>query len=317
MEPFFQTGLGRMLCADSLTVLPTIPGASVALAVTSPPFALLVKKEYGNADPDEWLDWFRPFARELQRVLAPDGSLVVDVGGGWNRGVPTRSLCHIELPVMLCKEMGFHLAQEFFWWSPSRLPTSAWTCRKRLRAKDAVNCVWWLSPTPWPKADNRKVLTPYGKAMRGYIRQGKRKPSRSPSGHAIWKNFCRDHGGAIPSNLIALPGRESNPRYFARCRALGVKPHPARFPVELPEFFIRMCTDRGDMVLDPFAGSCATAEAAERLGRRWLAVEQREDYLRGGATRFEDLQPRKPRPAKSYMIWRPDCLWRDGSKGDD
>jgi site-specific DNA-methyltransferase (cytosine-N4-specific) len=74
----------------------------------------LRKKEYGNVGADEYLDWFRPFGAAFRRVLKPKGSLVIDIGGAWVPGQPTRSLYHYELLIMLCHEFGFHLAQEFF-----------------------------------------------------------------------------------------------------------------------------------------------------------------------------------------------------------
>ena len=110
-------------------------------------------KSYGNEDAHRYCDWFRPFAAGFRRVLKDRGSLVIDIGGAWKPGTPTRSLYHFELLLMLCEEYGFHLCQEHYWWNPSKLPTPAeWVNIRRVHVKDAVNCVWWLSPTPWPKA---------------------------------------------------------------------------------------------------------------------------------------------------------------------
>jgi len=144
---------------DALDFLATLSRGSVDLIMTSPPFGLVRKKGYGNVDAGEYVDWFRPFGHAFKRVLADTGSLVIDIGGSWIPGQPTRSLYHFKLLLMLCEECGFHLAQDFYWWNPSRLPTPAeWVTVRRIRAKDAVNTVWWLSPTPWPKASNRRIL---------------------------------------------------------------------------------------------------------------------------------------------------------------
>ena len=91
--------------------------------MTSPPFALTRKKEYGNEKEEEYLEWFRDFAKFFRRILKDSGSLVIDLGGAWKPGVPVRSLYHFKLLVMLCEEFGFHLAQDFYWWNPSKLPT--------------------------------------------------------------------------------------------------------------------------------------------------------------------------------------------------
>jgi site-specific DNA-methyltransferase (cytosine-N4-specific) len=116
-------------------------------------------------------------------------------------------------------------------------------------------------------------------------------PRLRPSGHDISDKFGTDNGAAIPPNLISLANTESNSAYMRYCTDLGIKPHPARFPVELPEFFIRMLTDEGDLVVDPFGGSCVTGEAAERALREWVCCELVEDYVRGALGRFQQEQP--------------------------
>jgi site-specific DNA-methyltransferase (cytosine-N4-specific) len=260
----------------------------VDLILTSPPFPLVVPKAYGNPSQEEYLDWFAPFALEMRRLLKDSGSLVFEAGGAWKERRPVRSLVNFELPLMLCKTFGFHLAQEFFWFNPCTPPGPVhWVNRLRLRVKSAVSPVWWLSKTEKPKADNRRVLRPYGPQMLRTIALGERKPGRSPSGHSVGQSFTRDNGGAIPPNLLAFPGRERDRNYLSRCREAGLTPHPARFPAELPEFFINFLTEPGDTVLDPFAGSCVTGRAAEDLKRRWICVERIEEYLAGARFRFE------------------------------
>ncbi len=308
---YFSTDLGRMVVGDSILVLEDLPASSVDLIVTSPPFALVRKKDYGNADADRYLDWFRPFAEQSRRVLKDSGSLVIDIGGAWIPGSPTRSLYHFKLVIMLVEEIGLHLAQELFWWNPSKLPSPAeWVTVRRVRVKDAVNTVWWLSKTPWPKADNRRVLQPYSDAMKSLLRNGYRSMKR-PSGHDISHNFAKNNGASIPPNLIALPNTESNSRYLRYCQEEGIAPHPARFPADLPQYFIRMLTDEGDFVVDPFAGSCVTGEVCERLSRRWLCVELERDYLRGALGRFDEAEINGQRPVAKdwYRVPRPGLLW--------
>jgi len=313
MKLFFGTKLGRIYHADALNLMATMEDQSVNLIVTSPPFGLVRKKDYGNVDADEYLDWFRPFAVQFKRILRPNGSLVIDIGGAWIPGQPTRSLYHYELAIMLHKEMGLHLAQEFFWWSPSRLPTPAeWVTVRRVRVKDAIDPVWWFSPTPWPKASNRRVLAPYSDSMKTLLANGYKAKLR-PSGHDISENFARDNGASIPPNLIALPNTESNSYYIRACEEKGISPHPARFPAELPEYFIRMLTDKGDLVFDPFGGSCVTAEVAERLGRRWVTCDVEQEYLFGGLSRF-DFVSRKNRKRITYSLPSPASLWDESEE---
>lgn len=287
IRPYHRTALGTVLCGNALSHLHHAPAQSVDLVMTSPPFGLVRKKSYGNEDAHRYCDWFRPFASGFRRILKESGSLVIDIGGAWKPGTPTRSLYHFELLLMLCEEYGFHLCQEHYWWNPSKLPTPAeWVNIRRVRVKDAVNCVWWLSPTPWPRASNRRVLTPYSESMRGLLKNGYKAKLR-PSGHQISTKFARDNGGSVPPNLLAVANTESNGRYQEYCREHDLPVHPARFPKELPEYFIRLLTNPGDMVLDPFAGSCVTGAVAERLGRRWTCCELNEDYLKGAMARFQ------------------------------
>lgn len=284
----FSTPSGVAYAGNALDfVLDPSNEASVDLIMTSPPFGLVRQKYYGNEDAHEYCNWFRPFAEGFHRVLKENGSLVIDIGGAWKPGMPTRSLYHFELLLMLTEEYGFHLAQEHYWWNPSKLPTPAeWVNIRRVRVKDAVNTVWWLSKTPWPKANNRRVLAPYSDAMKSLMKNGYKAKTR-PSGHVISKKFGKDNGGSVPPNLLAIANTESNGAYQNYCRKNGLAIHPARFPSLLPEYFIRFLTDPGDLVLDPFAGSCVTGLVAEKLGREWVCTELNSEYLEGARGRFQ------------------------------
>lgn len=317
---YFQTRLGRIYHADCLEVMKNRRRASIDLIMTSPPFALTRKKDYGNKQEDEYLEWFKGFAKQFHRILKDDGSLVIDLGGAWRPGLPVRSLYHFKLLILLCEEFGFHLAQEFYWLNPSKLPTPAeWVNVRRIRVKDGINTVWWLSKTPWPRASNRRVLQPYSNSMKSLLNSGYRAKLR-PSGHDISDKFTIDNGAAIPPNLIVIPNTESNSGYIRYCTEKGIKVHPARFPSALPEYFIRMLTDPGDLILDPFGGSCVTGEVAERLRRKWICVENVELYVLGAIGRFEPKEKsraHKPRnkEGKYYRIPHPGFLWNDSDEG--
>ena len=192
------------------------------------------------------------------------------------------------------------------------MPTPVeWVNVRRIRVKDAVNIIWWLSPTPWPRANNRRVLAPYSGSMRDLLAHGS-KPGLRPSGHKISSNFQRDNHGAIPPNLIACANTESNSRYQAYCRKRGLPIHPARYPASVPEYFVRMLTDEGDLVVDPFAGSCVTGEVCESLNRRWVCCELSEEYLCGARARFQTKCPPSNSKPATYTLTAP-CSLRDSS----
>lgn len=309
LRSFHKTKHGEILWGDSRALLfNKAKPDSVDLIMTSPPFGLVRKKSYGNEDADVYCDWFRPFAEGFKRVLKDSGSLVIDIGGAWVPGQPTRSLYHFKLLLMLVEEYGFHLCQEHYWWNPSKLPTPAeWVNVRRVRVKDAVNCVWWLSKTPYPKANNKRVLQPYSKSMKHLLKNGYTAKLR-PSGHDISDKFSKDNGGSVPPNLLAIANTESNGRYQEHCRNENIAIHPARFPAALPEYFLRFLTDPGDTVIDPFGGSCVTGAVAEALERKWTCCELSEEYLLGGKARFvPDVQPLGKQRDVIYEI-APPCV---------
>ena len=296
VEPFYETSMGAAYLGDSRELLKALPDGCVNLAFTSPPYALHFKKAYGNVSKADYVEWFLTFGREIYRVLTDDGSFVLNIGGSWNPGVPTRSLYHFKLMIALVEDLGFHLAQECYWYNPAKMPVPAeWVTVRRVRVKDSVEHVWWLSKTPFPKADNRKVLRPYSADMLRLAKRGVKAAVR-PSGHNITASFDKiESGGSIPSNvledrvadeMLVAGNNSANDAYTMRCKESGTKIHPARFPAALPEFFAKLLTDEGDLVLDPFAGSNTAGAVAERLGRRWVGMELLEEYLEASKFRF-------------------------------
>ncbi len=289
MYELYFTQFGRAYVGDAKELLGSLDESSVDLIITSPPFALQRKKEYGNKEQDEYVDWLVEYGHLAFRVLKDTGSLVLDLGGAYKKGRPVRSLYNYRALIRLCDDCGFNLAEEFFWHNPAKLPSPIeWVNKRKIRVKDSVNTVWWLSKTDFPKADVRKVLTPYSERMKKLLRDPGSfyRPKKRPSGHNVSKNFSTDNGGAIPPNLLQLPNTDSNSQYLRLCKELSIKRHPARFPGKLPEFFIKFLTDEGDLVLDIFAGSNTTGKVAETKRRHWLACDLDRSYVAASALRF-------------------------------
>ena len=303
-ERAYSSELGTMWFGDSLDVLIDAPDSSVNAVITSPPFALTRAKSYGNEPEHLYIDWFMKFATEVHRILTEDGSFVIDLGGSWLPGSPTRSLYQYRLLLRLCDDLGFHLAEDFYWFNPAKLPgPREWVTKRRIRVKDSVNLVWWLSKSEHPKAHNSRVLVPYSKSMLQLIRKKTYNQGVRPSGHEVGGGWEKDLGGAIPSNVVRsvdesthldnfleIANTSSGDNYLKYCRDQGIPMHPARFPRALPEFFIRMLTQPGDIVFDPFAGSNMTGSIAEDLGRKWISCDTDLEFIRGSVGRFPNIE---------------------------
>ena len=145
-------------------------------------------------------------------VLAHCPANQASLEGGWQLrpqcrrsltpGAPLRSLYHFRLLLALCDDVGFNLCQEFFWYNPAKMLAPAeWVNVRRIRVKDSVEYIFWLSASPHPKADNTQVLQEYSPDMRRLIKRGVKQTVR-PSGHNIKESFAADKGGSIPPNLI-------------------------------------------------------------------------------------------------------------------
>lgn len=308
LKPYYLTPSGAAYRSDARDILQALPTGSINAIITSPPYALHFQKEYGNVKKDEYVPWFLDFAKEMYRVLADDGSLVLNIGGSYNPKLPTRSLYHFKLLISLVEEIGFHLAQECFWYNPAKMPMPAeWVTVRRIRIRDSVEYVWWLSKTPWPRANNRNVLREYSPDMQRLNKRGLEKTKR-PGGYEIKPTWSEmDAGGSIPPNvfedeqiteiseyatdLLKFGNNAANDKYTLRCKEAGIKPHPARFPKALPEFFMKLLTNEGDVIIDPFAGSNTTGAVAELNGRRWIAIEMLEEYLSASRFRFDEVPP--------------------------
>ncbi len=264
---------------------------AVQLILTSPPFPLNKKKKYGNRVGEKYVHWLSDFAQVFRDMLVPDGSIVIELGNAWEPGKPTMSTLPLRALLSFLRKGGLNLCQQFIFHNPAKLPTPAqWVNIDRIRVKDSFTHLWWMSPRDRPKANNRRVLTGYSLAMQRLLGTRKYNAGRRPSEHNIGaESFLRDNGGAIPSNVLCVANTKASDPYQRYCRAHDLEPHPARMPIEVAEFFVRFLTEEGDIVLDPFAGSNTTGAAAERLGRRWLAIEAVDSYVDGSRGRFACL----------------------------
>lgn len=288
----YRTELGIAFNSDLENFLASVEGRAlrgkVKLLFTSPPFPLRAKKAYGNLQGSEYVEWLSNLMTHATEVLAPDGSLVIEIGNAWDHGQPTMSLLPLQTLLAIVEKSGFSVCQQFICHNPTRLPGPAqWVTVNRWRVKDSYTHVWWLAKDPRTIADNRRVLEEYSPSMKRLIRTKKYNAGKRPSGHDVSEQtFSVDHGGAIPSNVLSYSNSTDDTKYREWCKSLEVPLHPARMQKKLPEFFIRFLTDPGDLVMDCFAGSNTTGHVAEVENRRWVGVERDPNYLLGSLGRF-------------------------------
>ena len=285
----YETDRGTALWADAYTASAVISPSSINLILTSPPYPLVKQKDYGNKTGQEYLDWLSDLAKGWHPLLVDDGSLVLNLGDTWQPGQPNMSLYQERLLLRLCDELGYHFAQRLIWHNPCKIPATSWVTVKRCRLKPTTENIFWLSKTPNPKADNRRVLVEYNERMKRTILQGgetTRKERPGGHGNAIIQ-FGRDNGGTIPSNLLISSNSSSNTSYIKGCRQAGLPIHPARAPQGVVELLIQLLTEPGDLCYDPFSGSNTLGQACERLNRRWISCEQSLAYINGSRFRFD------------------------------
>ena len=307
----YQTKYGKYYinrCEEQIKKLSL--NGKVQLILTSPPFPLNKKKQYGNYVGEEYLNWFAALSPLFAELLTEDGSIVMELGNAWEKGRPVQSLLHLKSLISFIEHPSadLRLCQEFICYNPARLPSPAqWVTINRIRTVDSFTRLWWMSKSDFPKADNRKVLRPYSKSMVSLLNRGSYNSGQRPSEHVISeKSFLTDHKGSImhnvieleqmdqkrelrlPQNAFSLSNTKSNEYFLKTCKENGVKPHPARMQLELAQFFIEFLTDEDDLVLDPFGGSNTTGYCAEKLKRKWICIEVDEGYGEQSMIRFTD-----------------------------
>ena len=299
----YNTDLGKCLLGDSLDVLSTLPDDSIDLIITSPPFSLQRHKRYGEPEQNEYVDWLLQFGKAALPKLKETGSFVIDLGGAYQKGRPVKALYPFKFMIRMVEDIGYNLAQDFYWHNPSALPTPIeWVNKRKERCKTSVNTVWWFSKGDHPKADIRKVLVPYSSRMQkmvdnpdAFVKDGAVRPSGYVMRQASWTT---NNGGAIPPNLLQITNTESNSQYLRFCKELKLKSHPARFPAKFPEFFIKMLTDENDFIVDIFSGSNTTGMVAESLNRRWLSIDISPEFIATSVFRFAENK----KQAEAYYL---------------
>jgi site-specific DNA-methyltransferase (cytosine-N4-specific) len=291
VKPAYKTQLGCVFNTSIEDFIDSSPyleyKGKVDLILTSPPYPLVAPKAYGNRVGEDYKNWIVKVVGDLLPLLKEKGSIVIEIGNAWEKGLPTMSTLPIETLIAIKNELGLKVCQQFIWNNSNKLPGPAsWVNIKRIRVKDSFTHVWWFSKTEFPQADNSRVLEPYKDGMVKLLKRQSYNTGVRPSGHTIGDGFLKTNKGSIPSSVLTYGNSGENSEYREWCKENGIPQHPARMPEKVAEFFIKFLTVKNAVVFDPFAGSNTTGRAAENLQRRWVSVERDQEYVKGSRGRF-------------------------------
>jgi DNA modification methylase len=262
----------------------------IKLIFTSPPFPLNKKKKYGNLQGDKYVKWLSEFGPLFAEYLAPNGSIVMEIGNSWEKGSPTQSILPYQALLGFLQTGKLKLCQEIIYHNPATLPTPAqWVTIERIRLKNSTSKLWWMATTDKPDADNRRILKPYSNSMKELLKRGTYNSGKRPSEHKVSKEgFLKKHPGAIRPNLFQFSNTGNVSKYQLFCNERKIGLHPARMPEKVAELFIEFLTKKNQIILDPFSGSNTTGAAADRLKRKWIAIEAKADYAASGVSWFSE-----------------------------
>ena len=258
-----QLPLDSIICGDALQVLRSFPDGFVDLIVTSPPYADKRKNTYGGIHPDHYVQWFLPITQELKRVLRPCGTFVLNIKEGVSDG--ERETYVLEL-ILEMKRQGWLWTEEYVWHKRNSYP-GKWPNRFR----DAwEHCLQFNKQRKFSMYQE-SVMVPMGdwaKARLRNLSETDKRRDESKVGSGFGKNISNWVGRkkAYPNNVLHLATESGN------------KNHSAAFPLALPEWFIKLFTKPGDIVLDPFLGSGTAAVASRRLGRTYIGIELLKEF---------------------------------------
>ncbi|OGF22365.1 DNA methylase [Candidatus Falkowbacteria bacterium RBG_13_39_14] len=269
-----QDIITKILLGDSKDVLRTIDDNYIDLIVTSPPYADRRKNTYGGIAPEKYVEWFLPISEQLFRVLKPRGTFILNIKEKADNG--ERNSYVLEL-ILALRKQGWIWTEEFIWHKKNCYP-GKWPNRFR----DAWERLLQFNKTRDFKMYQENVMIPVGNWASGRLKKlsvTDRIRDNSKSGSGFGKNISNwlNRTMVYPTNVV---------RFATVCNN---KNHSAPFPEELPEWFIKLFTEKRDWVLDPFLGSGTTSEVAQRMQRNSIGIEIIPEYVSMATEKIEKM----------------------------
>ena len=255
--------LNKIHQGDSIELLKSLADNSIDLVITSPPYSTLkVYINDGGVSPDDYVDWFLPYCKEIERVLKPTGSFILNINDKVEKGF--RHPYVFDLISRLHKETSLKMFERMFWNKLKGLPN-------RYRFGDRVEFIFWFAKEKGFKFHIDEMRTPYSeKSIQRMKNPLKKRFSRDESNqNNEYKTWSPNPKGALPTTLVNI---SSESKRIA-------DNHVAVYPVELVDYFIKGSTDEGDVVLDPFMGTGTTGLSCVNLGRNYIGFEMQQDYI--------------------------------------
>lgn len=299
----FSTELGVAIWGRSQEVFSGLD-EPIALCITSPPYPLRQARAYGNPDEAQYVDFICEAMEPVVRNLMPGGSIVLNLSNDiFESKSPARSLYLERLTLALHDRLGLHLMDRMPWVNFSKPPgPTYWACVNRVQLTAAYEPVQWFTNDPSRvRSDNRRVLEAHSERHTRLMHAGGAQRS-AVYGDGAYKIRPDSYGnitqGKIPRNVI-MRGHSCNDTraYRKHAKDLSLPAHGAMFPTGIPDFYIRLLTQPGELVVDNFGGTVKSGLAAERLGRRWFVCEWMLQYLRGTAELFRGFNGFSMHPA--------------------
>ena len=281
--------VNQIFQGDCEEVLKEFPNNSIDLIFTSPPYADQRRKTYGGINPDCYVDWFMPKTEQFLRVLKPTGTFILNIK---ERVVDGERHTYVIQLILKMRARGWLWTEEFIWHKKNSYP-GKWPNRFR----DNWERLLQFNKQKQFNMYQEAVMIPVGEWARdrlANLSEADKVRDESKAGSGFGKKVANWLGRdrVYPTNVLHMA---------TEC---GNKNHSATFPVDLPSWFIKLFTQPGDVVLDPFIGSGTTAIAAARLGRTYVGIDILEDYVELARKRLSEIQIRLPLVAESPALYQ-------------